>query len=447
LLQAIENQEETMNLCRTLLLGTALTLAFTAGCGTGSDQPVPEYTIEQFMDVTYYYGSSFSHDASQVLVTSDASGVFNAYACDLESGQWQQMTFSDSDAVLGPAFFPYDERVLFRSDVGGNEIYHLYVRDTAGAVRDITPYEGVRAEFYGWSHDGQSLFLGLNQRNPQVMDIYEMAIAGLTPDLVYQNDSIYDLGAVSPNKRYLALQRTHTEHNTDIYIYDRDTQVLKLITEHEGDVYNVPADFSADSEFLYFLTNADSEFDYLARRNLGTGQVEVVERADWNVMYAFDSHQGRFLVTAINNDGMTELHILDNTTGQRLELPVFPDGNITSASISRSEELIAFYASGSRSPRNLYIMNLGTRDYQKLTDALTPEIDSDHLVDGQVVRYTSFDGIEIPAILYKPHHVSAGHKAPAGWAGPGWLRIIDSVSGQSWLCCYRRQQSRQLRLR
>ncbi|HEV8160096.1 MAG TPA: prolyl oligopeptidase family serine peptidase [Pyrinomonadaceae bacterium] len=58
----------------------------------------------------------------------------------------------------------------------------------------------------------------------------------------------------------------------------------------------------------------------------------------------------------------------------------------------------------------------------KLTDSLNPQINRDDLVEAEVIRYKSFDGMEIPSILYKPHQASAQKKAPAlVWVhgGPG----------------------------
>ena len=48
-----------------------------------------------------------------------------------------------------------------------------------------------------------------------------------------------------------------------------------------------------------------------------------------------------------------------------------------------------------------------------MTDSLNPEINPADLADSQVVRFKSFDGMEIPNILYKPHGADAAHKAPA----------------------------------
>jgi dipeptidyl aminopeptidase/acylaminoacyl peptidase len=74
---------------------------------------------------------------------------------------------------------------------------------------------------------------------------------------------------------------------------------------------------------------------------------------------------------------------------------------------------MAFYVNGDRSPANLYVYNFATRKATKLTDSLNPEINRNDLVDSQVIRYKSFDGLEIPAILYKPKQASVQNKAPA----------------------------------
>jgi dipeptidyl aminopeptidase/acylaminoacyl peptidase len=76
----------------------------------------------------------------------------------------------------------------------------------------------------------------------------------------------------------------------------------------------------------------------------------------------------------------------------------------------------------SASPNNLYVYNFETGDLKRLTNTLNPQMNEEDLVMGQVVRYKSFDGVEIPAIYYQPHTASADNKVPAlVWVhgGPG----------------------------
>src|SRR5204863_9157376 len=69
-----------------------------------------------------------------------------------------------------------------------------------------------------------------------------------------------------------------------------------------------------------------------------------------------------------------------------------------------------------------YVFEFGGKAPRRLTDTLSKEVDAADLVDAQVVRFPSFDGMVIPNIFYKPHQASAQAKAPAlVWVhgGPG----------------------------
>ncbi len=382
-------------------------------CQKGERSETKQYTIEEFMDTVEIFGSSFSADEQKLLFSSNQTGIFNAYTIPVEGGEPAQITQSTDDAVLALSFFPKDDRILYLSDQGGNEIYHIYLREEDGTVKDLTPFEKTRSVFYGWSFDEKSFFFGSNKRDQRFMDVYEMDIDTFTPEMVYQNDPGYQLGAISRDKRYMCFLKVITEHNTDIYLFDAETEELKHLTPHEGEVYYAPQTFSVDSKSLYYLTNEDSEFNYLKKYEIETGNSQTIERTDWDIMYSYFSRNGKYRVVGINQDAQTVIKVYDTVTGRPMTLPELPDGNITSVNTSKSERLMAFYHNGSRSPNNLGVYDFEDGQYTRLTDTMNPEIDASDLVDAEVVRYESFDGLEIPAILYKPHNVKPGDKAPA----------------------------------
>jgi dipeptidyl aminopeptidase/acylaminoacyl peptidase len=391
-------------------------------CQKSDYRPVTPYSIEQFMNTTAIGGSSISSDEKSILFSSDKTGIYNAYMIPVTGGEAKQVTDSKDNSIFVISFFPNDNRFLYRSDKGGNEIYHIYLRNEDGSVQDLTPEENARALFYEWSHDEKSFFFGSNKRNPKFMDIYEMDIETFAPTMAYQNDAGYNLGAISNDKRYFAFSKTITEHNSDMYLYDRQTQELKHLTPHEDEVNYSPEDFSVDSQSLFYMTDEGSEFQYLKRYDVASGTSEKVEATNWDMMYAYFSRNGKYRVIGINNDAKTEIKILDTESGQPVDLPKLPDGEITSVNISKSEKLMTFYVNGSKSPNNLYVYDFEMKGYTKLTDTMNPEIDPADLVEAKVVRYQSFDGVEIPSIYYKPHHITPGEKAPAlVWVhgGPG----------------------------
>ena len=406
---------------RFMAVCAAAILTAVFGCSTTSKAP-KQYTIEQFLNTVSIGGSSFSSDEGKILFSSDESGIFNAYSVPVNGGEAKQLTKSTKNSIFAISYFPNDDRFLYRSDQGGNEIYHIYVMNMDGESKDLTPYEGARAVFLGWSHDEKSFFFGCNKRNPRFMDFYEMDIATMTPKMIYQNDSGLSFGCISNDKRYIAFSKTITEHNSDMYLYEIKSGAMKKLTPHEGDVNYAPVEFSIDSGKLYYLTDDGSEFMYLRSYDIDSGKSKVVEKVDWDISYAYISHNGKYMVIAINNDARTEIRIYDMATGKRVDLPAMPEGIISSVNISRSENLMAFYVNGSRSPNNLYVYDFRTKKYRRLTDSMNPEIDTRDLVAAQVVRYKSYDGLEIPAILYKPLGVKKGDRAPAlVWVhgGPG----------------------------
>jgi dipeptidyl aminopeptidase/acylaminoacyl peptidase len=108
------------------------------------------------------------------------------------------------------------------------------------------------------------------------------------------------------------------------------------------------------------------------------------------------------------------MKIYDESGGGKLvEMPGLPPGDITNMNISDSEKLMSFYLSSSKSPANLYVYNFETREAKRLTNTMNPEIEEQDLVAGEVVRFKSFDGLEIPCLLYTPKGIASGQKLPA----------------------------------
>lgn len=382
---------------------------------------VKQYTIEQFMDNTSIFGSSFSPDEEKVLFTSNESGIYNAYEVSVEGGEPRQLTKRE-ETTRALSYFPNDERIIMMSDKGGNELYHIYVRQEDGDIKDITPYEKARSSFIGWAHDRESFFFASNKRDPRYMDYYEVPLSTMEPEMVFKNTEGYNLSAISNDTKWMAFSKTITRTDNNMYLYNRETEEMKLLSEHEGEATYYPVDFSADNKYLYYRTDKNSEFDYLSKMNLKTGETEKVYEADWSVMYAYHSYNEKYRVIGINRDAQTVVKVFNMETDEEIKFPDFEDKNITSVNISESEDLMAFYVSSSESPGNLYVYNFNTGNYNKLTNTLNPEIDTDDLVEGEVIRYESFDEMEIPAILYKPHQASEENKVPAlVWVhgGPG----------------------------
>lgn len=381
-----------------------------------------QYTIEQFLTTTAIGGSSFSPDEKSILFSSNKSGIYNVYNVPVAGGEPKQLTRSTTESTFSIGYFPNDSRILYTHDQGGNENNHIYVLGADGKEKDLTPGDKLKAQFLGWTHDGKAFYISTNERDQRFFDIYWLDAASFERKLLYQDTIGYQFGDISDDGKFIAFAKPNTTSDSDVYLYNVETKDMKNITPHQGDVASSPAAFDPAARYLYYQTDEGSEFSYVARYDLTNGKKEPVERVNWDVAFTYFSHNGKYRVSGVNEDARTKVKVYDTATGKPIALPAFPEGDITSVNISRSEKLMTFYFNGSRSPSNLYVYDFATKQVRKLTESLNPEIDPADLVESTVIRYKSFDGMPIPSILYKPQQASAAKKAPALlWihGGPG----------------------------
>ncbi len=428
-----------MKLLRPLPLVALAPVLLTACVAPGrAPREVPAYDAATFYSTTAFTGASFAPDGEHLLVTSDASGVFNVYALDLGSRALEPLTRSTTDAIFSVGYFPGDERFLYTSDQGGNELNHLFVQLPDGAAHDLTPGEDLKAMFAGWGADERSFFALSNERDPQFFDLYRYRFGpagaveasargelapGFERELLFQNPGGYEISDVSRDGRWVALTKTIDNADSDVYLARTDAPAeLVHVTPHTGKVSNGVADFSPDGAKLFYTSDSESEWNRVFSYDLASGERELAFEDDWDVSFYYFSDDGRWLVTGVNADARTSVAVFDAASARAVRLPRMPAGDVTGVSFENDGQRMAFYVNGDTSPSNLHLLELESGRHGCLTSALNPAVDAENLVEAENALYPSFDGLEIPALLYRPHAASSANRVPAlVWVhgGPG----------------------------
>ncbi|HEX8401743.1 MAG TPA: S9 family peptidase [Allosphingosinicella sp.] len=423
-----------MRTARHAIMLAGLSLIAVGGATAIAAQPVRtqaaqpmRYSAKQFFDTTSYslgerLGHVFSRDGKWILISSDQSGVFNVYRMPVGGGAAEPLTRSTDNATFAASFFPDDDRILFIADKGGNEIEHVYVRERDGQVRDLTPGDKVKADFLGWSPNGKSFRVTSNERNPEMFDIYEYDAATYARKLLFENRG-YTIGALSRDGRKVALVKERTSADSNIYLADLSATGVepKLITPHQGNVSYRVAEFTPDGNALAYMSDEAGEFAQALSYDLASGARAPLVKADWDVSSYVHSPSGRYRVHALNADGSTKMTISDRG-GKAVQLTGIPDGDLNNVRFNRDESAIAFTVASDTSPSDIYLADLRDGKARRLTKALNPAIDEKSLVEARVARFKSYDGVEVPGILYQPQGASAANPAPAiVWVhgGPG----------------------------
>jgi len=427
-----------LKLMNTLLLTLFLTACLSPTVKESSQSTdFVTYSAEAFFKTTSVFGSSINHDGSAVLVSNNETGIFNAYKVPINGDKKNQLTFSQEDSTYAISWFPQDDRILFQANQGGNELDHLYVRDLDGKVTDLTPGEGHKANFLAWHNDDLYFYVISNERDAKYFDLYQYHTSDYKRTLIFENNSGYNIDRISPNGRWLALTKTNSNADSDLFLVDLQSaqQQAQLITPHEGDVQHSAYTFTTDSRQLIYATNAHGEFNQAWVHDIDSQNQALYYAADWDVSAVYFSKDGQYQVVAINQDAQTKLSISHTQSGEQINLPELPGGDLRGVNFSNDSKTMVFYLNADTSPSNLYVHQLGTDSIKKLTQTGNPEIAETELVTGEIKRFESFDGLQIPGILFKPRQAAVEkvpalifiHGGPGGQSRKGYSPLIQHL--------------------
>ena len=411
---------------KILILFGVIAFIFS-GCNTQQSAPnaPKEYSATQFYNNENIRGVAFNKDESRVLVNSDATGIQNLYVLTIADTSMQPLTHSTKESFYGLDYLPGTDNYLYASDQGGNENDHIFLQSSGSAdAKDLTPWAGSKNSIHDWSADKKAMFVLSNKRDPKYFDLWKADTSNWDFKLFYQNDSGYEVGQISKNERYVALEKPITTDKNELYLFDRTNKAMKRISNDNAATWQVTA-FEKNDSIMYYITNDGDEFSYLVKYNISNGATQKIYSTNWDVAGMSLSDNEKYYTVFVNEDGKNKVLLFDHATNKPIAFPEIKDGDVQGVLISPTEKNMLMTIGSSRSPNNLYSYNFETKALKQLTHSLNKAINVDDLVSAEVVRFKSFDGKEIPAIYYKPLNATADKKVP------GLLWIHGGPGGQS----------------
>ena len=390
------------------------------GCQQNVDPNLKVYGIEDFFDNVSISGGYFSTDEEKIIFSSNQSGIFNVYEANIQTGKINQLTASNKESFFVRAYVPNSNDFIYSADNEGNEINHLFLKKEDDTVIDLTPNENEKSMFYKWSNDNQFLYYLTNKRDSRYFDLYKMKIGQWNPEIIYKNEDNLSLSDISNDEKYLLLSKSITTSENKFYLFDINENKRIEISSLPGSYSS--AGFSDFNKSFLYITDINNEFSYLNKYDIESMESSVIYKTEWDVMYSYLSKNEKYRIIGVNEDGKNSVKVIEVDSNLPIKFPSFNNEDISSVSFSESEKKIRLTVGSSKMPNDLFVYDIEAETLKKITNSLNPKIDSKSLVSAQVIRYKSFDGLEIPAIYYKPLSASKNNKVPAlVWVhgGPG----------------------------
>ena len=369
-----------------------------------------KYGIKDFLEVRAAGNASFSPDGSQIAYLSNETGVTQVFLMPADEGESVQLT-NVQDPVSFVMFSPAENVLVFGKSDGGNERTQLYLLDlSTREIKNITAKPDARHDFGGWSSDGKSICFASNERNGKDFDIYVMDIATLEKRCVFDEGGWCSAQGFSPQGTYVVAQKGHSNTHTDLYLCNLQTGETEYITPHEGNVFYRGALWLPDESAFFLIQDNEREFKGLARYTLDEKKFEYVLTPDWDVTAAVIDRNGKNIALTINEDGYVRMAIFDATTFETLPYQI-PPGNVYRPRFSEDGSHLIFDLTSSCRTPDVWILSLESGKSRQLTHS-NQSVPFEEMVEPEIIHFKSFDGLSIPAFVYKPKELKKGTKIP-----------------------------------
>ena len=149
------------------------------------------------------------------------------------------------------------------------------------------------------------------------------------------------------------------------------------------------------------------------------------------------SGAGRSIAFAVNEDGFSRVHLLDRASGRIQPVPALPNGVLTGLKFSPDGGKLAVSMSTAKSAGDVWVYDRASGRSVRWTQSELGPIDPNSLSEPQLIRYKSFDGLPVPAFVYRPAGLPAGartpvvidiHGGPESQTRPRWNPISQQMA-------------------
>lgn len=397
--------------------------AFSLLLGSGMAQLPPLLDRELFFGDPQLAGVEVAPNGQWLSFLKPHNGTLNIWLQPIVNGSLGEafpITASERRPITQHFWSPDSRYVLYVQDKDGDENYHLYRISVAEArpgtippAIDLTPRENIRVLPYAFPKEKPGLaYIGLNDRDPTLHDLYELNLQTGQLSLLYENKDGILGWSIDQLGRIRFATKLDSEGGTELYTVERKGKGFSF-----RKVYSTAWDESAGVAHLpkkgkevYLLTSRGVDKLQLVAFDPASGKERLIhkdpeDRVDLSTAL-FDEKTDQLRVVSYIDDRRRRYFFDARLEAQfKKWAELLPGGEVGMASESDDRRYAVVVFSSDQEPGRYYFWDA---QEGKLTEIgrSRPDLPSEHLAERRPVRIRTREGVEIPAYLTLPKGIT-----------------------------------------
>lgn len=379
--------------------------------------PLPEIiSVEELFSPPVQTGATISPDGTRIAYLAPWRNRLNIWIQNLDTDEAPRCVTADETRSVYIYRWTDDPRwMLYMQDNGGDENWHVYrvdLDDPDAAAVDVTPFPGARASFDLPKGLPGKAIVQINNRNPELLDAYELDIATGELTLIAQNPGTVVGWLTAPNGDLFTNTLT-AEGDVEISQWDSATATLRPVKVYQGADYPLgifPVVITPDGTGIWLGSNEGTDRTRLVRVDVATGaETEVDSHPTFDLAaqmvlpnpFILSERTGELIGARYYGERQV-IHALDPNFAAVLDkLTGLSGGDLAALSSDESERRWVVNFTHDRDPYATYLYDHSTGE-SRLLFRPYPHLDPEALAPMAPATITSRDGLDLHAYLTLP---------------------------------------------
>jgi dipeptidyl aminopeptidase/acylaminoacyl peptidase len=405
----------------------------------------PDTRFEDYLSVEIAGGATWHPDGKRLAFTSNATGLLQIYACEVEKGKTLSRTqlTDEEDRCTDPRYLS-DGTLIFARDRGGDENFQIGLIENDGSLHWLTSNLGVKHEISRVSDSFLYFIANLTDRSR--LDVYrwKIPLRDNEPELIYEpKQGIIFVADVSSDETKVLMIQYLGNMDQHLLLLDIDTGIVLDLTVAISGKQQVRWDVVRWLDPDHILVNTDYNADFTRLAIITTsGSFAPLDDLSENVRFEIEMYTYTYTKDSIwtyfveNQEGYSKLHrakfCKDGATDfETLQFPlkaIIPAGDARSwnagLNLSSDEHMLTVTVSSGVQPTNVWIVDINDMSNWSANELSTSGLNPSSFVQPTLHRFNSFDELSVPYFRYIPQR----EKPPDGW--PALLVIHGGPESQ-----------------